>query len=482
MIEKIVAAGVSPGSATRSKSRPVQRATPWVVPTHGVGRGDRVGLYLPNCPQFVIGYLAVLKCGAIAVSLNCFWKRDEVGFALADSGTRVVLTDAALEANIPRPLLPTLHAVLRIEDWPALLATHVEAPPAPELAADTPAVIVYSSGTTGMPKGCTLSHGNVVSNIEAKVRLLRIAPDDRLLLFVPVFHCFGQNAVLNAGLQAGATLLLERRFGVERILEVVRAESPTMFFGAPPAFTMLIERALPADLASLRYYFSAAAPLPLSVALRWHETFGQPIHEGYGLTETSPFASYNHETHFRLGSVGVPIPGVQMRVVAPDSGAELGPHEVGEITIRGPNVMLGYWGQPEETARAVRDGWFHTGDLGYRDEDGYYFLVDRLKDMINVGGLKVSPAEVEQVLRSHPGVAAAGVYALPDPVLGERVAACVVRTAPAAATPEDLVTHCRERLASYKAPVQVDFVAALPASPTGKLLRRDLRALAAGRS
>jgi long-chain acyl-CoA synthetase len=441
----------------------------------GVAAADRVALYLPNGTEFVVAYLAIQKLGAIAVSINSSWKQDEVRFALADSGACLAIVDPALEAHVDRPSLPGLRAVLTTDALPALIDRALDRVPAVDLPASSPSAIVFSSGTTGDPKGCTLSHGNVRSNSLAKVEYLQIAPDDRLLLFVPLFHCFGQNAILNAAFAAGASVVLERRFSVERILEVIASERPTMFFGPPPAFAMLLERASAADLAPVRYFFSAAAPLPVSVAVRWQEIVGRPIHEGYGLSETSPFASYNHRSRLRLGSIGTPIRDVSMRVVDPETGDDRPANDVGEIAIRGPNVMLGYWNRPEETASAVRNGWFHTGDLGYCDDEGYFFLVDRLKDVVNVGGFKVSPAEVERTLLAHPAVVGAGVTAISDRLFGEQVAACIVRAPGRPATEQDLIAFCRDRLAAYKAPVKVCFVTALPISPTGKLLRRELR-------
>ena len=445
-----------------------------------VATGDRVALYLPNAPEFVIAYLAIQKLGAIAVSINSSWKRDEVRFALADSGACLAVADPALEGHIDRASLPQLRRVVSSDALPGLIGRHDERVSAVDLPPQSPCAIVFSSGTTGDPKGCTLSHANVRSNARAKVEYLQIASDDRLLLFVPLFHCFGQNAILNAAFEAGASVVLESRFSVERVLDTIAAERPTMFFGPPPAFAMLVERASPADLAPLRYFFSAAAPLPVSIALRWQETFGRPIHEGYGLTETSPFASYNHRSRHRLGSIGTPIRDVCMRVVDPETGEDRQHDEVGEIVIRGPNVMLGYWKRPQETADAIRNGWFHTGDLGYCDEEGYFFLVDRLKDIVNVGGLKVSPAEVERALLAHDAVAGAGVAAIADRVLGEQVGACVVLRPGRSAAEQDLIAFCRDRLAPYKAPVKVCFAPALPVSPTGKLLRREVRRMIEG--
>jgi long-chain acyl-CoA synthetase len=457
--------------------------TAYALQRLGVERGDRVALYLPNCPEWVWAYLGALKVGAIAVSLAAALRAAEVAALVADATPKVLITTRELRDQILHGT-PTAPRHCLLVDAPAdapaalggLLAGAPEALTAVDLAPDAPAAIVYTSGTTGRPKGATLSHGNVVLNARAKVRYLGIRPDDRLLLFLPLHHCFGQNAVLNAALQAGASVVLQPRFDPDAVLAAARAGAFTMFFGIPASYALLLERAAPADLRAVRYYFSAAAPLPPEIERRWTETFGLPIHQGYGLTETSPFASYNHERRHQPGSIGTPIEGVEMRVVDAATGAPVAPGEPGEIVIRGHNVMLGYWRQPEETARVLRDGWFHTGDIGRQDADGYFYLLDRVKDMINVGGLKVYPAEVDAVLCACPGVAEAAAYGAPDPVLGEQVRAAVVPRPGVALTAAAVVQFCRARLASYKVPAAIEFREALPKTPTGKVLRRVLRA------
>lgn len=440
----------------------------------GVEAGDRVALFLPNGPEFVVGYVAILKLGAIAVSFNAHWKRLEAEAAVTDSEPRVVITDGERSgylAGAGGPVVLLLDELRSLQDdvGGASMATA-------DLAPGTPAVIVYSSGTTAEAKGCTLSHANVVDNIEAKVDCLGIRGDDRLLLFVPLSHCFGQNAVLNAGLQAGATIVLEPAFNLGRVAEIVRSEAPTMFFGVPSVYVALLDHVAPEGLGSIRYYFSAAAPMPPSVAMRFQQTFGHVVHEGYGLTETSPFATYNHRTRYRLGSVGSPIRDVHVRIVDPESGEELGCEEVGEVVIRGPNVMLGYWRRPEETAAVIRAGWLHTGDLGRLDHDGYLYIVDRLKDMINVAGVKVSPAEVEERLLAHPEVARTAVFSVRDSTLGESVAAAVVLEKGSQATPEQLKAFLRDQIAGFKVPSVLEIRPELPVSPTGKVLRRELQA------
>lgn len=449
----------------------------------GVARADRVALFLPNAPSWAIFYLGVLKIGAIAVSLNPALRAEEAGFVLNDCGAKAVVTTEALRRNVPAEDLPLLkHRVVadgRAGEGDISFRQLIEGAPgradAVEMEADSPAAIVYTSGTTGLPKGAVLTHGNVVSNVEAKIRCLGIRAEDRLLLFLPLFHCFGQNAVLNSGLGAGATLVLHQKFDVSEVLRSVRDDGVTMLFGVPTTFILLCERASAADMRSVRYYFSAAAPLPPEVEKRWQQKFGLPIHQGYGLTETSPFASYNHRFRHKLGSVGTPIDGVEMKIVDPDDGRELPPETAGEIVIRGPNVMLGYWNRPDETARAIRDGWFHTGDIGRTDADGYFYVEDRLKDMINVGGLKVYPAEVENVIYGHPAVSEAAVYGLPDALLGESVAASVVLRPGSSPAGEEIISLCRRGLSAYKVPCAVEFVDSLPKNPSGKILKRVLR-------
>ncbi|MGD2115875.1 MAG: AMP-binding protein [Acidobacteriota bacterium] len=454
----------------------------------GVERGARVGLLLPNVPEFAIAYLGVQKLGAITVAVNPSLSAAEAGTLFRDSGARVVIAGGELRGRLPDGELPDLGTVVvtgRAESarpadlsWDELLAGGPADVPGLEMDPDDPAAIVYTSGTTGRPKGAVLSHGNVTSNVEAKRRHLGLHAEDRLILFLPLYHCFGQNAVLLSGLHAGATVILHRRFDPERVLSSVAVHRVTRFFGVPTTYRILLERATPEELATVTYYFSAAASLPRDLEDRWRERFGRPIHQGYGLTETSPFASYNHDREHRPGSIGTPIDGVEMKVVDVSDGRDLPAGEVGEILVRGSNVMSGYWNRPEETAEALRGGWFHTGDLGWRDADGYFHLHDRLKDLVNVGGQKVFPAEVEACLRSHPAVAEAAVYGAPDPVLGERVCAAVVLRAQTPAHPvptDELLALCRERLAGFKVPTEIERVDEIPRNPTGKVLKRVLR-------
>ena len=271
------------------------------------------------------------------------------------------------------------------------------------------------------------------------------------------------------------TLVLHRRFDRVSVLESIARDGVTMFFAVPTIYIMLLDAGIrAADMAHVRYFFSAAATMPIEVAERWKQVFGKPIYEGYGLSETSPFASYNHEWQHRPGSVGTAIANVELKIVDPlDDEVACGTW--GEICIKGPNVMLGYWNRPEETAEALRGGWFHSGDIGYMDQDGFVFIVDRTKDMINAAGFKVWPREVEEVLYQHPAVGECAVYGLADPVKGEVPVAAIVLAAGAGLTTEELERFCRERLATYKVPRTFELVPSLPKNATGKILKRVLR-------
>jgi len=319
----------------------------------------------------------------------------------------------------------------------------------------------------------------VVSNAYATVHHLRMTPDDRGLCALPLFHCFGQNFIMNALVTAGGTLVLHERFGPAEFLDAVGRHRITLLYAVPTMYILFLSGGAgdlgARDLSSLRLSFSAAAMLPADVEARWRAATGLAISQGYGLTECSPFATYNHERDHRPGSVGTPIENVEVRVVD-EHDREVPDGTLGEIVIRGPNVMQGYLGKPAETAETLRGGWLHSGDIGYRDADGYFYVVDRVKDMINVSGFKVYPREVEEVLFAHPAVREAAVLGRPDAVKGEVVRACVVLRAGHEAGADELIALCRERIAPYKVPVVVEFLSALPKSPTGKILKKELRA------
>ena len=446
----------------------------------GIKRGDRVAIYLPNVPEFAVVYYGILKAGAIAVSINSIFKQQEVAFILNDSGSRLLFTIAELAAQLEGVEAPRIERIVAVDQSLGELTSRASADTRTvEMEPGDPALLLYTSGTTGFPKGATLSHGNVVSNTWSVVHHAGYQPGDRLVLFLPLFHVFGQNFIMNACFLAGSTLVLHRRFVPDAVLDSIAREQVTMFFGVPTIYVALLNQEVkPEQLASIRYWFSAAATMPQEISRRWSERFGRPIHEGYGLTETSPFAAYNHDFRHKFGSVGTAVENFEIRIVdEADHEVPLG--SLGEIAIKGPGVMLGYWGRPQDTSLAIRDGWFHSGDVGSMDDEGYVFIVDRVKDMINRSGFKVWPAEVEQLLYRHPAVKEAAVYAVPDAEAGEAVAAAIVLRDGATATAEEITEYCRSRAAVYKAPSRIDFVGELPKNPTGKILKRVLRERAA---
>ena len=449
---------------------------------HGIVRGDRVALYLPNIPAFALTYLAIVRAGAIAVSINAIFKADEVRYIINDAGAKAVFTTAELLPNVPLHACPTVintiisegdsTGLIALEDW---LAKGSPAFRAVDMDADEIAAILYSSGTTGFPKGVMLTHGNIDSNTLTAAKYSDMQPDDRVAVFLPLFHVFAQNYIMNGAFQRGAALVLFRRFIPDVVLAGIAKERVTLFFAVPTIFIALMNTiGIEADVASVRYWFSAAASMPQEISRRWHERFGRPIFEGYGLTECAPFAAYNHLREHRFGAVGTAVEGFALGIVD-ENDAEVARGQWGEIVIRGPGVMKGYWGKPADTAHALRGGWLHSGDIGTMDDDGYVFIVDRVKDMINVSGFKVWPAEVENCLYQHPAIKELAVYGAPHPQKGESVRAAVVLRDEASATPEEIIDYCRDRLAVYKAPERVDIVAVLPKSATGKILKRVLR-------
>lgn len=450
----------------------------------GIQPGDRVAIMLANVPAFPIWYFAALRIGAIAVSLSTRAAVSEVTFLIDDCGAKCLVADQTTLASMKGQLPTVITSTFTASDWGDAcngqpLDTQDSAESGwIETAPNDPAVILYTSGTTGFAKGATLSHLNVRSNVTAFNHLCQMQANDRILLAVPLFHCFGQNALLNSALNAGAALVLQRRFDLNESKRLIADEQVTQLYGVPMMFQLFLNSCTPADLSSVNYCFSAAAPLPIQVSRQWQQTFGMPIHEGYGLTETSPFASYNHRLKFVPGSIGTPIDCVEMKVVDTETGAACPVGEPGEIVVRGPNVMLGYWNREEDTKTAIRDGWFHSGDIGRIDEQGYFYILDRVKDMITVGGLKVYPAEVERVLLEHPAVTQAAVVGIDDDVFGEQVVAFVVLSAEVKSDEDVLAQlrqHTKQHLANYKVPRVIRKIDELPRNPSGKILKRELR-------
>ena len=444
----------------------------------GVGVDDRVALLLPNDPTFAVALLGTLWLGATAAVLSPVWRGHDALQALLDADVRALVTTQALAAELGALPCPTLlvDAMTGYESFTRALAVQRVDPESPphSRAADDPATILYSSGTTGEPKGVVLSHGNLVFNAESKGRYCGIQPSDALALVVPVSHCFGQNVVLLGALAAGASVRLYQRFDVHQLCAGIARGEVSHLYAPPLVFQGLLEVAPPATLRRLRCALSAAAPLAEPLAVRWRESTGRALRQGYGLTESSPFATYADDGG---ADVGRAIDGVEVRIAEVDGEGWLAPNAVGEIVLRGSNVMLGYWRQPDATARVLRDGWLRTGDLGRLTADGRLSVVDRLDDVINVAGFKVHPSDVERAALTHPAVRDAAAYRVPDGARGWCVALDVV-LGDVSRMPEvgELRAFIDARLARFQQPATVRLVSGLPRSPSGKVLRRVLTA------
>ena len=454
----------------------------------GLAPGDAVAAQLPNVPQFVIAYFGILKAGMTMVPLNPLLKAREIEHQLKDSGAQLLIALAAMAdearaaataAGVPLYAVESPGAPAPPEAIPfdALLAEPGTGDIAPTSAEDV-AVIIYTSGTTGRPKGAELTHVQLYLNCTVGGDTFDLRPDDVSLAVLPFFHVFGLCSVVNASVRFGCTMSVLPRFDPELALDAIEADGVTLIGAVPTMLQALAAQDLTGrDVSRLRIAVSGGAAIPVEVLHEVEERLGIVVLEGYGLSETAGGATFNRSADARkLLSVGVPLWGVEVRVVD-DEGATLPPgaEHVGEIVTRGHNVMKGYRGNPEATAQAMRGGWFHTGDLGYRDEDGYFFIVDRIKDMVIRGGYNVYPREIEEVLYEHPAVAEAAVIGRPDDRLGEEVVAVVALRSGHSASADDLITFCKERVAAYKYPREVRLMKSLPKGPTGKILKTELR-------
>jgi len=439
---------------------------------HGVAPGDRVAVMLPNIPEFATIYYGILRAGAVVVPMTPSLKQREVGFYLRDSQASLIFAwSGCLEAAAAGALKAGAECLT--------VTAEVDAQPLPGVVDRDPsdtAVILYTSGTTGQPKGAQLTHANLASNVDVTAHdLLHLGPSDVVFGGLPLFHSFGQTCGLNAAIRTGACLTLVSRFEPGKVLEVMQRDGVTVFEGVPTMYVALLGTPVNRTLPKLRLCVSGGAALPVEVLRGFEKEFGCVILEGYGLSETSPVASFNHPDRERKpGSIGTPIRGVSMRLID-DTGRDVAPGEVGEVAVKGHNVMKGYWGRDEATAEAIQDGWFRTGDLARLDEDGYFFIVDRKKDMIIRGGYNVYPREIEEVLYEHPEVVEAAVVGVADPVLGEEVGAAVVLQPGATLTADDIREYVKCQVAAYKYPRRVWLLQELPKGPTGKVLKREIR-------
>ncbi len=476
----------------------------------GVQKGDRVVLMLPNSPQFLIAYYGLLKAGAVVVPLNPLSVERELQFFLTDTEAKVLLTiplflrkvislkeKTPLKKIVISPLadfLPfPLNLIQRLREWKLIHPSrHSEwidfkellqkAPPPnwqPDpLALDEMAVLIYSGGTTGIAKGVMLSQFNLVANAHQVIAWANLTDEQGVLAVLPFFHGFGMSVTMNAAVLAGGEIILVPRFNAKTVAKTIQKYKPSFFIGVPTMFVQLsnlpnIERY---NFTSLKGIFVGAAPLTQSVKDEFERKTGGRMIEGYGLTEstTAIMANPYHGMH-KIGSIGIPFPDVDVKIVSIEGGRDLGPGQLGEIVLRSPSVMVGYYHQPEETQKTIVDGWLYTGDMGYMDQDGYFYITDRKKDLIIVSGFNVFPREIDELIYQHPKVKEGITIGIPDPQKGERIKVYIVLKEGERATPEEFIAYFKERLTPYKVPSLVEFRRELPKSMIGKILRRALR-------
>ena len=461
----------------------------------GVEPGQHVALLLPNVPHFTIAYFGCHYAGTPVVPLNVLLTADEIAYLLEDSeAVALVAWEGFLKAaeegfSRVEQCRHLIVARANPADWSApegtvsMAALIAGAEPVTELPATSPddtAVILYTSGTTGKPKGAELTHFNLFFNaLASSTRVVPLDPDTVALATLPLFHIFGQTVMQNAPIAAGGTVVLLPRFEPKAAFDLMESHRVNFFGGVPTMYLALLNYpdADRYDLGGLQWCVSGGAPMPVEVMRAFDEKYHVNILEGYGLSETSPVASFSaRDRPKKVGSIGLPIWGVELRLVDDEGNVIEAADTPGEIQIKGHNVMKGYWKRPEATAEALKNGWFATGDIATRDADGYYFIVDRKKDLIIRGGFNVYPREVEEVLYAHPAIAEAAVIGVEHPTHGEEVKAVVVLKAGVSATQEEIIDYCRAHLAAYKYPRVIEFREELPKTATGKILKRELRA------
>tara|TARA_Y100001934_G_scaffold199048_1_gene234596 strand:+ start:2414 stop:3901 length:1488 start_codon:yes stop_codon:yes gene_type:complete len=436
--------------------------------------GDRVAVWLKNQPEFNATLFGVWQAGGVVVMVNNFLKPDEVDFILSDSEAKVVITDSSLEeARKDLESRGKGWTFIQVEQYNDLAASE-DFPPV-ERAEDELAALLYTSGTTGKPKGAMLTHGNFLHNVSSCVEALEIGSEDRMVVILPQFHSFMFTVGTLAPMLAGIGIILLKSLNPFKnvLIEVIKHKGTIM--PAVPALWRSLTQAPEVPPLPLRVCISGGAPLPVEVLKEFQEKFPYTLLEGYGPTESSPVASVNPvRGEKRPGSIGLALPRVDLSV-RNDAGEELPIGETGEICIRGGNVMQGYWKQPEETAKAIRDGWLYSGDIGHQDADGYFFITDRKKDMLLVNGINVYPREIEEVIHQFPGVKEAAVIGIKDRRKGEQPIAYVAPLEDTEIDPKELRTFVKERMADYKVPREVRLMDALPRSATGKILKTKLR-------
>ena len=449
---------------------------------HEVRKGDVVSLLMPNSVEYIVAYFACWRLGALAGPINSLLKEDEISFVLNNSEARIILIHSEFQPRLEniRKELVQLKSVIVFDDE-AVATKEVGAETSTSfsnITLDDEAIIIYTSGTTGKPKGCLLTHGNLIANARQISDWLQFTKDDRLLTIMPLFHMNAVSVTTMSALYAGGSTVVSPKFSASRFWQIISDYQITSFGSVATMLSMLLStypEGVPEGLKTdqLRFAMCGSAPVPAEVLQRFEDTFNCLVIEGYGLSESTCRSTFNPpDKRRRPGSCGLPI-GNDMRVVD-DDDKEVAVGELGEVVLRGENILKGYYRNEEATATAFRNGWFHTGDIGYRDKDGYFFIVDRKTDMIIRGGENIYPREIDEVLYQHPAVAAAATIGVPDKLYGEEVAAFVVLREEKQATEEEIIAFCRKHLADYKTPKTVRVVTEIPKGPTGKLLKREL--------
>jgi len=456
-------------------------ATARLLSSHGIVKGDVVSLLMPNGAEYIIVYFACWKLGALAGPVNSLLKAHETTFVVNNSEAKAILLNSEFRERIEniRGELPHLKSVIKFDDVAEATREFRSGEIAPvSIDKDDDAIIIYTSGTTGKPKGCLLTHGNVIANARQISQWLSFTPRDRLLTIMPLFHMNAVSVTTMSALYAGGSTVISPRFSASKFWNIISDYEITSFGSVATMLSMLLNTypdGVPEGPKTdqLRFAMCGSAPVPAEVMKEFEETFNCPVVEGYGLSESTCRSTFNPpDERRRPGSCGLAI-GNEMKVFD-ESDDEVADGELGEIVLRGDNILKGYYKNPEATAEAFRNSWFHTGDIGYRDQDGFFYIVDRKSDMIIRGGENIYPREIDEILYQHPAVAAAATIGIPDPLYGEEVAAFVVLKDGLKVSEEELISYCTIRLADYKCPKSVRIVKDIPKGPTGKLLKREL--------
>ena len=452
-----------------------------MLAANGVQKGDVVSLLLPNSVEYVIAYFACWQRGALAGPINSLLKSQEIAYVISNSEAKALLVNSEFVPVVEsvQKDLPTLQAIIRFDDESeATRGYSSDTEAATEVDLDHEAIIIYTSGTTGKPKGCLLTHGNVIANARQITSWLSFTEKDRLLTIMPLFHMNAVSVTTMSALYAGGSTVVSPKFSASRFWQIISDYEITSFGSVATMLSMLLSTypdGIPAGLKTdqLRFAMCGSAPVPAEVMRRFEDTFNCLVIEGYGLSESTCRSTFNPpDQRRRPGSCGLPI-GNEMRVVD-DEDREVPEGELGEIVLRGENILKGYYKNNAANDTAFRNGWFHTGDIGYRDKDGFFYIVDRKSDMIIRGGENIYPREIDEVLYQHPDVAAAAVVGVPDTLYGEEVAAVIVLKPGAKTSEQQVIDYCKGRLADFKCPKTVHFMEDIPKGPTGKLLKREL--------